>query len=170
MFENEVKKSLIQVKQPTQPVLSPTSPLSSSPSFGQIESNTVIDLISTLNHIYPDYDFRNTESKDFTKMRLEHALNSINLSLREIHSTDDRAKLWSLIDLEMDIKSCTVYEYTPDPESDPIDKSGRLWSWNYFFVNKKLKKVMYFSCYSKCKEFLKYRAEAISDSDSDPES
>lgn len=121
-----MKKSLNGVKQMTQPVLSPTSPLSSSPSFGQIESNVVIDLISTLNHIYPDYDFRNTDTKDFTKMKLEHVLNSINLSLREILSTDDRTKLWSTIDSEMDVKSCSVYEYTPDIESDPVDKSGRL--------------------------------------------
>ena len=33
----------------------------------------------------------------------------------------------------------------PDGESDPFSE-GALWSFNYFFFNKKLKRIVYLSC------------------------
>jgi hypothetical protein len=50
-------------------------------------------------------------------------------------------------------KECEVFEFTPDEDSDPMeDINGKIWSWTYFFVNKKLKKILFFSCYSQSKE------------------
>ena len=38
--------------------------------------------------------------------------------------------------------------YTPDLESDPFGGDGSLWSFNYFFYNKKLKRIVFFNCRS----------------------
>jgi len=31
-------------------------------------------------------------------------------------------------------------------EDDPFSGSGNLWSFNYFFFNRQLKRIMYFTC------------------------
>ena len=36
--------------------------------------------------------------------------------------------------------------YNPDLESDPCGEDGCLWFFNFFFFNKKLKRIVYFSC------------------------
>ncbi|KAF4524292.1 hypothetical protein B566_EDAN005348 [Ephemera danica] len=38
------------------------------------------------------------------------------------------------------------YSYNPDLASDPFGEEGSLWSFNYFFYNKKLKRVVFFTC------------------------
>ena len=45
---------------------------------------------------------------------------------------------------------CTlnVYSYNPDLESDPFGEEGSLWSFNYFFYNKKLKRILFLSCHA----------------------
>ena len=50
--------------------------------------------------------------------------------------------MWRIIDKEMDLKFCDIYCYIP--EEDPYDgDEGALWSYNYFFFNKMLKRVCY---------------------------
>eukprot|EP01080_Neovahlkampfia_damariscottae_P003900 gene3900-7113_t len=147
-------------KQQQYAVLSPTSPMSPFTPGNQhleVNSNTLIDLISLLNHIYIDHDFRYCGNKDFTRvMKIEHIINSINLSLRDSFTEEERILLWSSIETEMTLKECEVFEFTPDEESDPMeDIDGRIWSFTYFFVNKKLKKILFFSCYSQSKESFK---------------
>lgn len=39
-----------------------------------------------------------------------------------------------------------IYSYTPDMRSDPFSEDGCLWSFNYFFYNKKLKRILFFTC------------------------
>lgn len=38
--------------------------------------------------------------------------------------------------------------YNPDLDSDPFGEEGSLWSFNYFFYNKKLKRIVFFTCRS----------------------
>lgn len=42
----------------------------------------------------------------------------------------------------------TPPSYNPDLDSDPFGEDGSLWSFNYFFYNKRLKRVVFFSCRS----------------------
>lgn len=42
----------------------------------------------------------------------------------------------------------TLPSYNPDLDSDPFGEDGSLWSFNYFFYNKRLKRVVFFSCRS----------------------
>ena len=41
---------------------------------------------------------------------------------------------------------CDVYTYKAVAEGDPFCDDGNLWSFNYFFYNRKLKRILYFSC------------------------
>ena len=36
--------------------------------------------------------------------------------------------------------------YNPDLNSDPYGEEGCLWSFNYFFYNKKMKRIVFFTC------------------------
>lgn len=39
-----------------------------------------------------------------------------------------------------------VSSYNPDLDSDPYGEEGSLWSFNYFFYNKKMKRIIFFTC------------------------
>lgn len=56
-----------------------------------------------------------------------------------------RQALWSAIDDEIHLNDCDIYSYNPDLNSDPYGESGCLWSFNYFFYNKKLKRIVFFT-------------------------
>ena len=51
--------------------------------------------------------------------------------------------LWSAVDEVISMYECDIYSYNPD-ESDPFGEDGYIWSFNYFFYNKKLKRILYF--------------------------
>lgn len=36
--------------------------------------------------------------------------------------------------------------YNPDLTSDPFSEDGCIWSFNYFLYNKKLKRIVFFTC------------------------
>ncbi|KAH8955554.1 hypothetical protein BDL97_08G145200 [Sphagnum fallax] len=59
--------------------------------------------------------------------------------------------IWTAIDEVMNLEDCDVYSYVPDAEADPFANVGSIWSFNYFFYNKKMKRILYFSsrCLSK---------------------
>lgn len=161
----------------SEPIMSPTSPpshispMASSP-FGPLSSSasrkTLIDLISLLNASYPDYEFSSLKPEDFVKeANLNMVLNSINLSLGEAFSSDEKAKLWSTVNDIISLSNCDIYAYLPDPDSDPMAE-GKIWTFNYFFYNKKLKKVLFFACYAE--SYFHNRTDGMSeDSSSDYE-
>lgn len=124
--------------------------------------------IATLNASHPDYDFSQVlRPYDF---RRERSLRSVINKLDEtIHTLRPRALLaapiawnsktssgpqtpggaqvwgqhmWRLIDKEMALRECEIYCYSPD--EDPFDgEEDALWSMNYLFFNKSLKRVCY---------------------------
>ena len=54
--------------------------------------------------------------------------------------------LWAAIDEVIELKECDVYSYQSDLENDPFGEKGLVWSFNYFFYNRKQKRILYFSC------------------------
>uniref|UniRef100_A0A0C9S1V5 TSA: Wollemia nobilis Ref_Wollemi_Transcript_22434_1025 transcribed RNA sequence n=1 Tax=Wollemia nobilis TaxID=56998 RepID=A0A0C9S1V5_9CONI len=54
--------------------------------------------------------------------------------------------IWKAIDEVIDLADCEVYNYMPEFEGDPFMESGAIWSFNFFFYNKKLKRILSFSC------------------------
>eukprot|EP00271_Cylindrocystis_brebissonii_P004443 TRINITY_DN160_c0_g1_i2.p1 TRINITY_DN160_c0_g1~~TRINITY_DN160_c0_g1_i2.p1 ORF type:complete len:119 (+),score=24.50 TRINITY_DN160_c0_g1_i2:652-1008(+) len=69
--------------------------------------------------------------------------------------------LWAAIDEVMDLVDTDVYSYKPDVEGGPFTEKGSIWYFNYFFYNRKLRRVLYFSC--RCVS--KYAAEDVAADD-----
>ncbi|BFZ13514.1 hypothetical protein BsWGS_16553 [Bradybaena similaris] len=118
---------------------------------GTISTKTLFYLISTLNASFnPDYDFSTAKSSEFSReTSLDWVEQNINSSL--FAACGDRfgafkQQLWSAVDDEICLKDCYIYSYNPDLSSDPFSEDGCIWSFNYFFYNVKLKRIVFFSC------------------------
>lgn len=155
-LDKKLSKSLDQEVQtgssPLELSASPVGPLSESAS-----RKTLIYLILTLNHIYPDYDFSLLRAQHFQKEEaLSNAEETIDSHLLEVSKVWAKTPglgenpflecLWSSIDEAIDMKDCDVYCYKSDLETDPFGEQASIWSFNYFFYNRKMKRILYFSC------------------------
>lgn len=127
------------------PMVSPFGPLNM-----QASRKTLYYLISTLNLSFPDYDFSNVKPEQFSKQpHLSMVINSINVSLSTAGSAaaDLLQNMWPSIDSEIKLNECDIYMFTPDIDSDPAEEEdGTIWSLHYFFYNKKLKRLVFFTC------------------------
>lgn len=56
--------------------------------------------------------------------------------------------MWSQAIFKLNVFLIFVLSYNPDLDSDPFGEEGSLWSFNYFFYNKKLKRIVFFTCRS----------------------
>ena len=132
---------------------SPVGPLSESAS-----RRPLIYLILTLNHMYPDFDFSTLRAQNFTKeVGVSIVKNNIDNLLMECGKTwrpqaqSDTNKsfleaMWAAINEVIELGESDVYSYNSDLEGDPFGEEGSIWSFNYFFYNRRLKRVVYFSC------------------------
>ncbi len=57
-------------------------------------------------------------------------------------------ELWSAVEESIKLTECEIFSYVPDMESDPFSE-GNLWSFNFFFHNKNMKKILYMTCMAK---------------------
>ena len=145
--------------------VSPVGPLTDAGS-----RKTLIYLILTLNHMYPDYDFSALRGHHFTKenavpasalgsgapphvMRVKNDVDGLLLETAKAYEATVGAgaeplssELWRAIDAAIRLVDCDVYTYKAVAEGDPFCDDGNLWSFNYFFYNRKLKRILYFSC------------------------
>ncbi|KAJ0408633.1 hypothetical protein P43SY_008980 [Pythium insidiosum] len=131
------------------------APLSSSPLGPLTASSTrklLINLITTMNASFPDYDFSTLRPEQFTKEPdYRIAIQRINHDLAELLDAEQNGfgeKMWESIAESIKPDECEVYSYIPDMDSDPFS-DGNLWSFNYFFYNKNMKKILYFTCMAK---------------------
>lgn len=54
-------------------------------------------------------------------------------------------EMWQDLNTVMELNNCEIYSYVPDMEEDPFS-DGVLWSFNFFFFNKELKRILYLTC------------------------
>lgn len=130
---------------------SPLGPLSSLAS-----RRTFIYLILTLSHMYPDYDFsilrpNHFSKEDFpgaAKLKIEnYLLETARVWAREFgEETSLLQCIWDAIDEVIELEDCEVYSYVPEFEGDPFAERGTIWSFRFFFYNRKLKRILFFSC------------------------
>ncbi|PKA61818.1 hypothetical protein AXF42_Ash008649 [Apostasia shenzhenica] len=116
---------------------------------------TRIYLVLALSHMYPDYDFSAVKAHLFFKdEELE--------TFRQMFDTYlfEAAKKWDveneggsllesslkLIDEVVRLSECEIHSYKPDFEGDPFLEKGAIWSFNFFFYNRKLKRIVSFRC------------------------
>eukprot|EP01025_Chloroclados_australasicus_P037203 TRINITY_DN378_c0_g2_i2.p2 TRINITY_DN378_c0_g2~~TRINITY_DN378_c0_g2_i2.p2 ORF type:complete len:227 (-),score=29.09 TRINITY_DN378_c0_g2_i2:323-1003(-) len=131
---------------------SPVGPLSDARSAGG--SKTLIKLILTLNHVYPDYDFTMLRAEDFQKedgsSRAQEVIDSMLLEVGKVweesnHEESFLDKLWATIDQAVCLKKCDVYSYRTDKGRDLLGDSS-LWFFSFFFYNRQMKRILYFGC------------------------
>ncbi|XP_076470652.1 repressor of RNA polymerase III transcription MAF1 homolog [Babylonia areolata] len=116
-----------------------------------ISTKTLFYLISTLNASFsPDYDFSKTKSEEFSKEpSIQAVMTAVDTQLFATAGDQFGAlkqQLWLALDGEIDLKDCNIYSYNPDLSSDPYGEEGCIWSFNYFFFNRKLKRIVFFTC------------------------
>jgi len=122
---------------------------SSGPLCDTISRKTLFYLIATLNASFPDYDFGNTSSLEFSREpSINFVMNAVDgmFLSSAVHSSFARLRgqLWSAIDSEINFPTVDIYSYNPDLNSDPFGEEGCIWGFNYFFYNRKLKRIVYF--------------------------
>ena len=151
-LSRSLEEEVIESSSPAELGKSPVGPLSDSGS-----RRTLVYLILTLNHIYPDYDFTLLRAHHFRKEEGVTAIEeSVDAHLVEVGKVWETTPgfgeepfldcLWAAIDEVIDLKECDVYSYKSDLENDPFGEKGGVWSFNYFFYNRKQKRILYFSC------------------------
>ncbi|GMP59114.1 hypothetical protein CsSME_00022525 [Camellia sinensis var. sinensis] len=58
--------------------------------------------------------------------------------------------LYKALDEVVKLAECEIYSYDPESDADPFLERGAIWSFTFFFYNRKLKRVVSFrfSCLS----------------------
>ncbi|CAE7551989.1 Maf1, partial [Symbiodinium microadriaticum] len=107
----------------------------------------LIDLISTLNASFPDYDFSTATPDSFVQRDLKFMLQNVNSYLAELTASNGSIleELWRAVDEVIVLRECEIFSYVPDMNEDPFS-DGILWSFNFFVFNKELKRLCYFTC------------------------
>lgn len=136
---------------------SPSETLSVSP-FGPMEQKksreTLIELISTLNAAFSEYDFSSLRAEHFVKEEQWRVVHQINTRLESVipNYAEIRDSLWTAVDSEIQLADCAVYSLMPDFETNPFEEDGCVWSFTYFFYNKKrLRRIILWSCSARWK-------------------
>jgi len=115
----------------------------------QCSRRTLYYLKATLNAAFqPDYDFSDAGSHEFSREPSEAWVQRIIAgNMKTSLGTDFdlvAPALWKTISEHIVPEECNIYSYNPDLQSDPFAAEGGLWSFNYFWYNKKLKRVLFF--------------------------
>jgi len=116
---------------------------------GACSRKTLFYLISTLNHSYgADYDFTASQSDEFShEPSVAWVKNFIDSTLTACISSKFtpqlKNQLWGALENEISPSECEIYSYNPD--KDPNDDEPSIWSFSFFFFNKRLKRIVYFS-------------------------
>ncbi|KAK3024109.1 hypothetical protein RJ639_043568 [Escallonia herrerae] len=127
--------------------------------FSRSSRKTLIYLILTLCHMYPDYDFSAVKAHQFFMEESWDSFKQIfdvymfDASKVWMEATEGNSLLDSLykaLDEVVKLSECEIYCYNPDSDADPFLERGAIWSFNFFFYNRKLKRVVsfHFSCLS----------------------
>ncbi|KAK4471738.1 hypothetical protein MN116_005138 [Schistosoma mekongi] len=124
------------------------SPCSPKFSASSLSTKDLFCLMSTLNSCFgPTYDFLTARSDEFClepELWLVKHYISRFCSIYVDKYEDLAANLWKVIGDEIVPAQCCIYSYRPDHLSDPYS-SGCLASFNYFFYNRCLRRVLFFS-------------------------
>nr|SVE74411.1 EOG090X0C93 [Daphnia barbata]SVE75354.1 EOG090X0C93 [Daphnia dolichocephala] len=122
------------------------------PLCDTINRKTLFYLIATLNaSFHPDYDFSYARSEEFSREpSVQWVMNAVDNNLSatagDLYNSKLHAQLWAAINDEINLPECDIYSYNSDLASDPFGEDGSLWSYNYFFYNRKLKRIVFLTC------------------------
>jgi hypothetical protein len=127
-------------------------------------------LVATMNLVFPDYDFGDVDVHAFRiHPNLQTVINHVNMTLfsmisRRVALGEFTGRLWERVDGAIGLSDCEIYSFVPNDSTeeleDPFWERGCMfdfnfiiifilqfrWSFNYFFWNKKLKRILLFTC------------------------
>ncbi|XP_074274935.1 uncharacterized protein LOC141598980 isoform X2 [Silene latifolia] len=135
----------------------PDSPALAEHLCSRSSRKTLIYLILTLYQMYPDYDFSAVNAHQFfiseTRDSFEQIFDSYmseasKLWVESYGGSSLLEDLYKALDEVVKLSECEIYSYNPDCDADPFLQRGAIWSFNFFFHDKKLKRVvrLCFSC------------------------
>ncbi|XP_055809590.1 uncharacterized protein LOC129879886 [Solanum dulcamara] len=120
---------------------------------------TLIYLLLTLCHMYPDYDFSAVKAHQFFTEESWDSFKQIfdvymfEASKEWLDANEGSALLetfYKALDEVVKVAECEIYTYNPEADADPFLEKGAIWSYHFFFYNRRLKRVVSFrfSCVS----------------------
>ena len=56
--------------------------------------------------------------------------------------------LWKAINSEIEIAECELFSFNADADCEPFNEDGSLWSFTFFFYNKRLNRIVFLFCQS----------------------
>jgi len=148
--------------------VSPIGPLSDSSS-----RRTLINLILTLNASFPDYEFSSLRPEDFirepalpvvgAKINRDLCWGTTGTGTGQTPQEELMRKTWAVMEQVIAPTECSIYSYQPDTDCDPLSNEGKIWSFNYFFYNKKLKRMLFFTCENSVDQIIEDDEDGYSD-------
>ncbi|XP_057423818.1 uncharacterized protein LOC130717573 [Lotus japonicus] len=129
------------------------------PLITRTSRKTLVYLVLALYHMYPDYDFSAVKAHQFFTEESWDSFKQVfdSYMFEASKEWDETVEGLSLLDTLLKaidevvkLADCEIYGYVPDYEADPLLDSGAMWSFNFLFYNRKLKRVVtfHFSCFS----------------------
>jgi len=143
------------------------SPKTTLGDFSEISTRKLMtDLILTLNASFPDYDFSNIKPNQFEKVNMVDVRRNIRQNLSEYASqrasSNFLEELWNAVNDVIDLKECTVYSFDYEFDEDDDDSANNsLWNFHYLFVNKSIRRIVFFTCSEKISEELMLGGQQI---------
>ena len=122
------------------------------PSLATEADRLRTDFIGILNETWGDFDFSGASLKDFhDEKNKSKVIQDVNVLLAELTAGDGHflMGMWSAVEdaISLSNEAVEVYSYQPEgADGDPFSEPGNVWSINYFFFNKDLKAILYFTC------------------------
>ncbi|EPS62523.1 hypothetical protein M569_12266, partial [Genlisea aurea] len=120
--------------------------------FNRSSRKTLIYLLLTLRHIYPEYNFSaarahmyfSEETWDtFRQVFDVHLFEASKEWLKENDGVSSLLDvLYRALDEVVKLAECEIYSYNPSVDEDPWFEKGAIWSNHFFFYNRKLKRVV----------------------------
>ena len=110
------------------------------------------DFIGILNETWGDHDFSRASPDEFRQETSKSkVIQDVNVLLAELTAGDSNflMGLWNAVEdaISFSNEAVEVYKYLPDSDGgDPFSEHGSVWSFNYFFYNKDLRAICYFTC------------------------
>lgn len=135
------------------------SPKTTLGDFSEISTRKLMtDLILTLNASFPDYDFSNVKANQFQKVKMIDVRKNIRQNLSEFASQRSSPnfldELWNAVNDVIDLKECTVYSFDYEFADDDDSANNSLWNFHYLFVNKSVRRIVFFTCSERISEEL----------------
>lgn len=132
----------------------------------------LVNLISTLNQCFPDYEFSSTLTP--AMFREEQSLWAVQADINQRLASVERVlpgficQLWDVIESAVSLGGCSVYSHITSGSEDPTplislfspmgcrrpqqqEPTVSLSSFFYFFLDKQRSRLLFFACASNCK-------------------